>query len=498
MRTLLSSLPLLLFLASHSFSQPTILQISSVGDSVFSHSLTRQNNGTIWITYVTSSHEIKAGYLTANSWHASFSEPLPSDLQEDKDIACCVDEKNHIWVVYQTDSAEVKAGFFQEDGTWIPVKDIGTAGSSYGLTPDYSSGVWLFNSTNATVVHTWHAVDGSLTTKDADIVRDFGWESDIGAEPTSISNLLRGAVSASFDSLVVAFEHHSEVWSTGLNYVTTYSECRTLQPDTVIRLDREDIHTPRGDGYWTHVAALGTTGSEVLVLVQKTHGYPAPNDSPIYEYYLDAYFFFGGSMVEERPDFLPALRGDSQYPQLSRDGILGCVSWISNDSMFVKLFTSHVSFETFPCLDALSDSSRENMRITVDADTTVYMLYDALKNGSRCLFAAAFKPDLTIDSIFDGVSESPMTPKSVFLYQNYPNPFNPRTIIGYFLPQDDRVSIDVFNILGEKVASLVGGFVSTGYHEVTFDASSLPSGLYFIRLTSGYGNTITKKALLLK
>jgi hypothetical protein len=89
------------------------------------------------------------------------------------------------------------------------------------------------------------------------------------------------------------------------------------------------------------------------------------------------------------------------------------------------------------------------------------------------------------------------TPQSLQLNQNYPNPFNPTTTIDYSLTQPEQVNLSVFNMTGELVATLVNGEVPVGNHSVTFNASTLPSGLYFYTLTAG-NYTDTRKMVLIK
>ncbi len=74
-------------------------------------------------------------------------------------------------------------------------------------------------------------------------------------------------------------------------------------------------------------------------------------------------------------------------------------------------------------------------------------------------------------------------PTIAALLENYPNPFNPSTLINYQLPEQGRVSIKVYDLLGREVANLVDGMKETGYYSVTFDGSKLSSGIYFIRMT---------------
>lgn len=93
--------------------------------------------------------------------------------------------------------------------------------------------------------------------------------------------------------------------------------------------------------------------------------------------------------------------------------------------------------------------------------------------------------------------ESGFTPSSVNLSQNYPNPFNPSTIISYSLESAQNVTLAVYDQLGRRVALLQSGNISSGVHQVTFDASGLSSGVYFYRLKTET-SFLTKKMLLIK
>lgn len=101
---------------------------------------------------------------------------------------------------------------------------------------------------------------------------------------------------------------------------------------------------------------------------------------------------------------------------------------------------------------------------------------------------------ITTTGVKEGVSA---VPASYTLSQNYPNPFNPTTNINYAVPQNGYVTLKVYNVLGQEVATLFSGVRHPGNYEATFDGSRFASGVYFYRLQAG-NVSIIKKLVLMK
>ncbi len=95
------------------------------------------------------------------------------------------------------------------------------------------------------------------------------------------------------------------------------------------------------------------------------------------------------------------------------------------------------------------------------------------------------------------VKQVEFIPTEYSLEQNYPNPFNPSTKITFSLPKEELTSLEVFNMLGQKVGTLVNEKLSAGVHEYSFNASKLSSGVYFYHIKSGKFAQ-TKKMILMK
>ncbi len=121
-------------------------------------------------------------------------------------------------------------------------------------------------------------------------------------------------------------------------------------------------------------------------------------------------------------------------------------------------------------------------------------------DGSRFYVTDSYNGDVRVykkQNIVGVRNNGNVIPLSYGLLQNYPNPFNPSTVIRYQLAGGSHVTLTVYNVLGEEVATLVNEIEGSGNYTVTLDGFKLPSGVYFYRLKAGPFTQI-KKMLLMK
>lgn len=172
------------------------------------------------------------------------------------------------------------------------------------------------------------------------------------------------------------------------------------------------------------------------------------------------------------------------------------------------LIEGRLSFEEIRSIADPNDTlftPQEGMRIKID-----YSINDADDTGERegILTLSPENEDQSWndvsrwtytwigDKMVVGVDDSEQ-PLSFQLAQNYPNPFNPATTIRYSIPQQQKVTLKLYNVLGQEVKTLINKVQSAGHYQINFNASELASGVYIYRITAGHFVS-SKKMLLLK
>jgi uncharacterized delta-60 repeat protein len=135
----------------------------------------------------------------------------------------------------------------------------------------------------------------------------------------------------------------------------------------------------------------------------------------------------------------------------------------------------------------------EAKSIQIDTAGNVYITGTSYTNNWSVIASVKYSKSIV------GVTESePVEPKQFKLFQNYPNPFNPSTSIKFSLPKSEHVKIQIFNIMGQSVQTILDCEEQAGTHEIKFEVSDLSSGIYFYRLQTKSGYLSTKKMIILR
>jgi len=134
------------------------------------------------------------------------------------------------------------------------------------------------------------------------------------------------------------------------------------------------------------------------------------------------------------------------------------------------------------------------VEISTGANKSIYHVYA----DSTLSIPSSVNQVIIYNPLLTDVKDAPRTPpESYSLSNNYPNPFNPTTNIKYSIPKAGHVLLQVYNMLGQRVATLVDKQQNAGYYTISFNASQLASGVYFYRIKAG-SFVKTQKMMLIK
>jgi hypothetical protein len=140
---------------------------------------------------------------------------------------------------------------------------------------------------------------------------------------------------------------------------------------------------------------------------------------------------------------------------------------------------------------AFSFDPKNYYSYSADSAVAIPEVTKALAGAGKLNFIAADPSTVGVRQ-----NQGSQQPTDASLYQNYPNPFNPATIIRYSLADRDRVNLEVYDILGRRVVELVNEVQAAGDHSIVFDASQLPTGIYFYSLQSRFHHESRKMVLV--
>ncbi len=192
---------------------------------------------------------------------------------------------------------------------------------------------------------------------------------------------------------------------------------------------------------------------------------------------------------------------ESDWPSLSDNDLSVCYLDSSRPSGYSILYKLNISNWSDSMYNAGEFMNRWEAYPSLSADGRT-MIFLAKYDSISAIYESHMLIDENGNPVTSVVEEKDAIVHGHFLEQNYPNPFNPTTNISFSLPVNAKVKLEIFNALGQKVYTLANGDIQAGIHTVSFDASSLASGIYFYTISAdgidGSSFNDTKKMLLLK
>ncbi len=215
------------------------------------------------------------------------------------------------------------------------------------------------------------------------------------------------------------------------------------------------------------------------------------------------------SAYSDTSDLFVMVESVNDPPQIT--GLPDSIAFNNDTSIVLNIWSYVNDVETpdslltyqFPVNSIYNDSLIRNF-----ADTTGQLTLSALPSffGTVIMKVTVADSDTaTVDSMLVNVTtitgiDEPLAnliPKEYILYQNYPNPFNPNTTIKYGLPKASKVKLEIYNLLGQKIVTLVDDNQIAGYYEAKFQLNHIASGIYFYRIEAEEFQKV-KKMILMK
>lgn len=168
---------------------------------------------------------------------------------------------------------------------------------------------------------------------------------------------------------------------------------------------------------------------------------------------------------------------------------------ISGSSLNIEIMQGYVYLK-----DGIIDVSDPTFPIELVSSSEFEYSYDIQAKDNLVLLTNVYGGGIWIlkNNLITSVMKNYSNQVNDFqLLQNYPNPFNPNTTIEFEIPQREKVKIEIFNVLGQRIATLLNAEMESGRHRINFNASGLSSGVYFYTLRSG-SFVETRKMLLIR
>jgi len=257
------------------------------------------------------------------------------------------------------------------------------------------------------------------------------------------------------------------------------------------------------DDQWTDIVVVDAWDDFMTVFQNTGGGVFLPTATWDYDfgenpfnYYEPVHVMVGDFNEDNNYDIITADNSGSAISvfmnKISKDYICGDANGDHEVNVGDAVFLINYIFKGGAAPDPLL-SGDANGDCLVNVGDAVYLINFVFKAGSppQCAYCGR-KLNVLKES-----DEDVVMPGSFTLHHNYPNPFNPTTTISFSLPVATDVNLNIYNIAGQKVATVANGFFDAGTHSVVWDANGAASGVYLYRIEAGEFKD-TKKMLLMK
>lgn len=176
--------------------------------------------------------------------------------------------------------------------------------------------------------------------------------------------------------------------------------------------------------------------------------------------------------------------------QISQMSDLVAFVWSDSANIYIKTFQDSTWYETLEIpLNGLTHID-QSLNCAVFNNQQIWITFDAIYNGNKDVYALTVPASFVVDSVMTSVkqqAENNNSPSDFVLYQNFPNPFNSNTSLKYQLPEATEVKLEIYNLLGQRIRTLVDQFQNTGSYSINWDGTDdfhhpVASGVYLYQL----------------
>jgi hypothetical protein len=199
--------------------------------------------------------------------------------------------------------------------------------------------------------------------------------------------------------------------------------------------------------------------------------------------------------MNDAPVFIADVPPDTIVFMNTADTVLSINSYVQDVDLPADHLHWQIDVQNDSLLYQINESLGELTLSAVAGYTGSGLLYLTVSDDS----SASADTQIVVKVIADptGLPENTtLIPRGHVVYQNYPNPFNPSTRIRFGLPKTERVRIEIYNIIGQRITTVIDETRMAGYHVVEFDGGILPSGIYFYRIQADDFTRIKKMVLI--